>query len=149
MQSSFPTFFPVFFLAVWIGVHWLISQISGWSRLARQYRCSDSYLGSWKGWQYGYFRGCGYKGCLWVGVAADGLHLKTGPWIFFRAFHPPLRIPWSAIKSVEPHNYWFVKTFLVELLSGEKFQLRTGALDGADRFLGEKMKTWSEPGVRP
>ena len=84
-----------------------------------------------------------YCNCLWIGIEPEGLHLKMGPLFFFRAFHPPLCIPWSVIESVEERKYWWTWTHIGEIKlvdSGVKIMFTTQALDEARPFLGNKLK---------
>ncbi len=88
--------FPVAFIAIWVGVMWLLSRISGWHKLAEFYLYRGEIRGvsrSFQGAMLGYsrWRLVRYRGCLTVTVDSGLLILK--PWFIFGAFHPPLGIP--------------------------------------------------------
>ncbi len=90
------TLFPVAFMAMWIGVMWLLSRISGWHTLARHYLYRGEIRGvsrSFQGAMLGYsrWRLVRYRGCLTVTVDSGMLILK--PWFIFGASQPPLAIP--------------------------------------------------------
>src|SRR4030095_9521810 len=92
-------FFPIFFVATWVSVLGVLARVGGWSRLSATYPCDDPRVTSWKGLRWAKIGPVSYKQCLSIAVAPEGLYLKTGLPFLFRAFHPPLRIPWSAIRS--------------------------------------------------
>jgi hypothetical protein len=91
--------FPVFFVAIWSLVCWLIAQVGGWSRLARHYQAQTPPQGKRYDGLHGLVGMSSYKGVLNVVVGAEGLYLATMP--FFRPAHPPLLIPWAALQSGE------------------------------------------------
>ena len=128
--------FPV----IWCLALGAAAQLSGWNKLAKLYPDHDTHVDNWQGFCWGMFGIAGYKGCLWIAVAPQGLHIRTGPFWMFRPFHPPLMIPWSAIKSVDASTYWFRKVYRIELADvNVKITLQRKNLDGAQRFLGGKM----------
>jgi hypothetical protein len=98
--------FPVAFAALWTGVFILISLISGWSRLAKNFATDRNSLGREFHWQSGSVGFVRYRNCLNVAVASNGLFLWL-PWIF-RVGHRKLFIPWSAIHDEESKQVlWF------------------------------------------
>src|SRR5438067_475501 len=98
---------PIIFIAMWLAVSFLLSYIGGWARLAQRFPCRDGYVGSWKSWQSGKIGVVNYNSCLWVAAAPEGLYIRTGPLFLYRAFHAPLLVPWTAIRSVEERKYWW------------------------------------------
>ena len=140
MQNSFSL---ICFIAAWIGVAYIFAKVGGWSRLSAKYSSHDLFSGSWKKWQSARFGVIDYCNCIWIGIASEGLYLKTGPLFFFRVFHPPLCVPWSAIESIEERKYWWTWTRVLEI----KFidcrviiMLKSDVLDEARPFLGDKIK---------
>ena len=138
MESTMLPMFPLLFLSVWIGVSFIISVVGGWTTLSRKYRCTST-MASWKGWQSANIGGVSYNHCLWLAAEPEGLYLKTGPAFFFRAFHPPLMIPWQAIKEVQQKTIWGIR--LVELRVEPQVTIRfmPQSLSSAKRFLGDKL----------
>ncbi len=137
-------FFPIFFCAIWTFSLFLAAQMSGWARLAQRFKSDSSFLGELKGWQWGKFGLANYKRCLWIGVSAEGLYIKTGPLFFFSFFHPPLLIPWRAIKSIEEEKYWGIRAAKIRLSDvfdkTMEIRLEMKSLEGSQRFIGDKIK---------
>jgi hypothetical protein len=96
---------PIGFPLFWIAMLFVLAQTGGWAELSEKYRCDHSFSGSCSGWQWAKIGSVNYKECLWIGISLEGLYIKTGPLFMFRAFHPPLLIPWSAIKSADERQY--------------------------------------------
>lgn len=130
----------LFITIVWIIPNYLVAEFGGWGKLAAKYRSNNSFLGSWKGWQWGKVGSIYYKHALWIGIAPEGLYLKTGP-LFVLLFHPALLIPWTAIKSIEESKFWWTRTLEIRLNDSDvQIMVKPQSLDEAQRFLGDKMK---------
>ena len=93
--------FPILFVLMWFTVSFIISKKSGWSILKDKFGLSRSEnfarniklkLGS------GNINGVSFANCLRVGANEYGVLLKM--LFLFRFGHPPLFIPWSAIKEI-------------------------------------------------
>ncbi len=118
-----------------------MAKVGGWSQLATKYRSDGSFNGPWRGWQWGVIGFIAYKHALWLGVGTKGLYMQTGPFLWFGPFHPPLCIPWSAIKSVEEREYFWRRILELSLIDSEiKIKLERNALPDAGPFLGDKLK---------
>jgi len=84
--------FPVF----WICVVWLISRLSGWSRLALTFAATKPASGEVFPWTSARLRfSSSYSNCLTVTVSVAGIHIAT--WGLFAFGHQPLFLPWDAI----------------------------------------------------
>jgi len=94
------------FVVVWCVTLALTALASGWHGLARHYRAQRSFGGArWHLQQARLRYGVGYNGCLTIGADRFGLYLSVlAP---FRAFHPPLYLPWSELHA-EAGKSWFV-----------------------------------------
>lgn len=94
------------FLATWVSVLWGISFLGGWSRLARHYRARRSSPGglAWQTVQLD--RGIAFRGSVRVAADEQGLYLTV--WPIYRAFHPPLMIPWEDLRGQRqgPSSRW-------------------------------------------
>jgi hypothetical protein len=88
--------FPLGFAAIWSSVCWLLAWIGGWQRLAHYYRCERSPNGQAIGGFWAMLGPVSYRGTLTLQAAPEGLYLSI--MVLFRPGHPPLLIPWSAIK---------------------------------------------------
>jgi hypothetical protein len=74
------------------------SACSGWRALAKRYRADVKPQGKTHWMQTVKLGWCGYKGCVNVTVASDGLYLAVlWPW---RPGHPPLCIPLAELIDV-------------------------------------------------
>jgi hypothetical protein len=96
MKFDDPRYFVIFFVMLWIGVGFLVAQLSGWGELSRCYRLGNPFSG--RRW---YFRRgrmrlmMSYNNCLTVGSNPEGLYLAV--LFLFRVGHPPLFVPWQDI----------------------------------------------------
>lgn len=90
--------FPIFFVALWSFVCWLIALVGGWQRLAQRYRTTNTPPPGSKKFDhtFGTLGIASYRGTLNIAVAADGLHLSVMR--IFQVGHPPLFIPWSDVR---------------------------------------------------
>jgi hypothetical protein len=101
------------FVLIWSGVVWLLAWLSGWQELARHYR----YTGTPKGQPIGTFWAMlgpvNHRGTLTMQAAPEGLYLAT--MVLFRIGHPPLLIPWHAIKRQEGRQLSLIKMVALDL----------------------------------
>lgn len=84
------------FVLIWSGVVYLLAWLSGWRRLARQYRHAGAPKGQPLGAFWAMLGPVNHRGTLTIQAAPEGLYLSV--MVFFRIGHPPLLIPWHAIK---------------------------------------------------
>jgi hypothetical protein len=124
-----PGVFPILFLGLWAAVTGLIAVLGGWQALSAEYRAPDDFVLA----PEDRFRmrslqlrtvpllPARYKGCITLGVTSRGLYLR--PMVFFRLFHPPLLIPWTAVDDLKDgHFLWSQWTDIV--LRGHDTRLR-------------------------
>jgi len=93
-----PIYFGIFFVVMWVITSFIISKITGWSRLAEKYRTrrkpkSKLLLAVQVHWGSTYMAGNIYT----IGCNTEGMYL--GVLFPFRVGHPPLLIPWHDIKT--------------------------------------------------
>jgi hypothetical protein len=70
-------FFPVFFVALWCVIFFLISQASGWAVLARRFRLTSPFAVQTWDWKSARMRwGANYNNCLTIGSDPIGLYLS-------------------------------------------------------------------------
>lgn len=117
--------FPIFFGGIWSGVCYLIGALGGWQNLASKYETpKDTVVDQKFTSEYGKFGVSRYKFTLTVGFSKSGIFFANNP--FFRIGHPPMLIPWSAIKIVssdglflhikaDDTNIWLSKKFLTNI----------------------------------
>ena len=102
--------FFVLFAGTWVVVSFVISRASGWVALAGYYRADHPFDGPLIRFQAAQFRkATNYNGCLSFGSDDQGMYMV--PMLFFRAFHPPLMIPWSDI-TARPVKLWRLWNFV-------------------------------------
>lgn len=97
--------FLVFFPVMWLGVTGLLSVLGGWRSLASYYPAGPAAAGGRAAARYAtgaMRRGLlpvNYSHCLAVDPREDGF----GLWVAlpFRFMHPPLLIPWTAVRDCE------------------------------------------------
>ncbi len=89
------------FLAFWAGVVSLIGAM-GWKPLARRYPAARWPEGEGRslGWQSARVGLSRYNNVLNAALAVEGLYLR--PVRFFAYNHPPIFIPWGAVRRTEP-----------------------------------------------
>jgi hypothetical protein len=127
-------FFPLF-IAMWVAISGLLSYMGGWHRLAAMYpdrgatdgetfRFASMSLGK------GLFP-VNYGICLSVRVGVVGIRLSTQ--IFFRLFHPPFFIPWSAVSACKNEKTFFVKETVLYLTMPDTRLRFTGRVGRAIR----------------
>ncbi len=92
--------FPIYFIALWCLVGWIMGNLSGWAKLATHFRATAPFGGTCWHFQSASMRwNTRFGNCLTVGVAPNGLYLSVVP--IFRLGHPPLHIPWEQITVSE------------------------------------------------
>jgi hypothetical protein len=92
-----------FFVALWLGVAYLLDRFGGWDALRKHYRLAGSFHGRRWWFQSGDLSGMSYRGCLTVGANEEGLYLRMlWPFALWAA---PLFIPWSDV-SVTTRAGW-------------------------------------------
>jgi hypothetical protein len=141
MNVPIEQLFPILFPIIGLAAVWQIAKQGGWAKLSEKYSYEASDGVRWKGWQSGSFGLMHYNNCLWVAVQPDGLYLKTGPLFFFRLFHPPLRVPWAAIKSIKDSKRGWSQCFEVRVANPEvTFTIAGQALSAGQNYLEERQK---------
>ncbi|HEU0055516.1 MAG TPA: hypothetical protein VFQ39_20150 [Longimicrobium sp.] len=94
--------FPVFFVALWLGVTVLISHVSGWRALAGRFAGRPAHVdgsASMASGRMGYSAvfSANFNSILTVRVGRDGVGLAL--FRLFAATSPPLLLPWEALRE--------------------------------------------------
>ncbi len=84
--------FPLFFIAMWLFVCFIIAQV-GWNRML-DFKTHSAPQGQIFSFQSATVGGAEYKGALNCIVTPSGLYMR--PFAIFGVFHAPLFIPYSA-----------------------------------------------------
>ena len=120
MNQYFPYIFPFYFAALWVGVGYWIALVGGWRLLAKRFRTQGTFAGEkWNMQSAGMRYLSNYNNALTVGADSTGLFIV--PFILFRAWHPPLFVPWTEISVTHTTQLFFFK--LVELRLGRSEQI--------------------------
>lgn len=105
-------------LAIWSGVTSGMAYLSGWPRLAGRFRAIRDVEGE----RFRFVSGSigspkwlpvRYRRCLFLTVADDGLFISV--FFLFRAFSPPLFIPWSAVETLGEKRIWIIDHTVIHL----------------------------------
>ena len=108
--AAFAVVFPLF----WLAIVFLISRLSGWASVARQYPADGPVAGERFHWCSARFRVfSNYSNCLTVTVATTGVHVQ--PFVPFRIGHSPIFIPWTAVQEFRRSNYWITSAVLLKI----------------------------------
>ncbi len=106
--------FAALFPFVWCFVSFVLSFVGGWHELARRHPAGpkpkdgvDYPMCSGRTGEFG----ASYKGCLNVTIAREGLYMV--PLFLFRAFHPPLLLPWSCVAGMEERQFLLTRALEV------------------------------------
>lgn len=93
-----PVYFGGFFVVMWFIVLYIISRITGWSRLAEKYRTFTKSESKLMQAVQVYWGSVLMAGNIYtVGSSNKGMYI--GVLFPFRPGHPPLLIPWHEIKA--------------------------------------------------
>ncbi|MDZ7959510.1 MAG: hypothetical protein RMY34_16775 [Aulosira sp. DedQUE10] len=112
-----------------------------WKKLANLYSTNEPAPANLSRFEYGSVGMAYYKGSLNIGVTPQGLYLSIFP--LFNFGLPPLLIPWSAIRKIEPANQLFVQRFRLYLTKPDlKIVLRKEALEPARKYLAAQGIEW-------
>jgi hypothetical protein len=93
------------YVLFWCGLSIVLARLTGWTALARRYQASDGVAGRRWHFQHANFRWClSYSGALTVEANSRGLSISI--WPIFRAGHPTLSIPWTAMRIEMRRSFW-------------------------------------------
>ena len=122
----------VVFPIAWVLAAFAMSRSGGWTALAERYGTDRPEPPNTRSMQWATFGWLSYKGVIKVGYSDDGLYL--GMMTLFRMFHPPLLIPWSAIRSRTRGRYWMMSVDTLEV-GDIRIRLKTQVTDSFVRHL--------------
>jgi hypothetical protein len=121
VPSWTPVVIPVLFVAMWIGVSYLLAGIAGWHTLARHYAAADAMDGTRFRFRSAKVGSVNYGGCVNFVTSLRGLAISTMP--LFRAGHPPLFVPWADV-SARRVPQWFASAVELEFVRAPGVSLR-------------------------
>lgn len=97
--------FPLVFGGIWCLILRILSSASGWGRLAARFQHPGKFDGTCHHFQSARMKGVNFNSALVIGANREGLYLA--PMILFRAFHPPLLVPWAEVGAEPVKTLWF------------------------------------------
>ena|SRR5436190_1456489 len=125
-KSAPPTFFlvlfPFIFVGMWCAVSLIRSRVGGWRRLAESFPARSLPSGKRFFMQGGKVGQVTYNGCLTIHNSREGLYLSA--WLPFRLGHPPLFIPWDAIRNPRIHRFLWAESVVFDVGSPSVATLR-------------------------
>jgi len=124
--EELPLWFPFFFVGLWLGVGALLSQLSGWPRLAQRFRAANRPPGQVLKRQVAKIGLVSEGGVTHMIVSPEGLYLWTNP--LFRFLRPPLMIPWTAITGVREARWLWLKMYVLNVADITTIQVSRRAL---------------------
>jgi hypothetical protein len=108
-------FFVLFlclFVGMWCAICLMLSR-GGWRRLAESFPACGQPSGSRFSAQSGKVGAASYNGCLTIYSSHEGLYLSV--WLPFRLGHPPLFIPWNAVRNATTQRFLWIKTVVFDV----------------------------------
>lgn len=128
--------FPVFFIAIWSGVLFLLSRLAGWHRLAQHYARGDRKpTGHYVSGSSGKVGFTNYNQMLILHFNQEGFFIEVNP--LFKVGHKPLFIPWSEVSERRTVNLLFAK--LEKLSIGRP---KVGTISLPTKVLDSIAKEW-------
>jgi len=109
----FASLFPFIFAAIWCAVSMVLSTIGGWRRLAESFPARRPPSGKRFFMQGGKVGSVSYSGCLTIYTSPEGLYLSV--WPMFRLGHPPLLIPWDAIRNATTRRLLWAESVVFDV----------------------------------
>lgn len=108
----------------WCAMH-VVSLLSGWQKVARQFPANRPPGGARFNIQSVSLRGINYNNCLTIYRDDFGLHVY--PWLPFRVAHPPLLIPWTEIHNPVESKFLGMRFVTVDIGNPRLTRLQVSA----------------------
>ncbi len=140
MQESPPWFmipaivvgFTVMFVGIWSLVCAIIAGVAGWGAMASRYPAPPGFHGAPLPSGFAVRIGvANYRGVLHFEAAPEGLVVRV---MRLFPFHPPLLLPWRALRLTRSAGLFSVGTLQVD--GGSTFSLNGDAFQSIERALG-------------
>lgn len=120
-EFPFPLYlFPVLFPVLWCFILFVLSRISGWSRVSKIFAYDGKIDGKYMRFQSARISGVRFGSSLEVGVNEVGLLIV--PFLPFRPFHKRLLIPWNYLKAEKFKKFLFTG-YKLTLEEDDKFSI--------------------------
>lgn len=111
--------FPIAFVGMWLLITLVLSRL-GWHKLVRSFpNEAPPKEGTIISGIGGRFSVVNYNGTLEMYPSSEGFHLQ--PIKLFKAFHPTVFIPWTAVSKVEKLKLIFIDYYILSIGNDRKF----------------------------
>ncbi|NUO64712.1 MAG: hypothetical protein HOQ11_01320 [Gemmatimonadaceae bacterium] len=128
--------FPFAFIAVWLGVGALLSEIGGWARLARRFPGGPRPAGPRVRGQVVGMGPVGENGVTNLIPTAEGLYLYSNP--LFRFHRPPVMVPWAEIRDEGERGVLWWRSVGLDLGGVTLLRVRARAMPALAPYLAGK-----------
>ena len=125
--------FPIVFVGMWLLIATVLTEFSGWSRLARAFPGGPRPAGRRL---YGQVMGMGLvgeKGVTTLIPTSDGLYLYSA--LLFRFHRPPVLVPWHEIHNDGERGTRWWRNFVLELGGVTTLRIRAKAFPILEPYL--------------
>lgn len=152
LNNNFGYVFPFFFVALWLLITYWVALLGGWRLLVKRFRATGEFSGPKWSMQSAAMRWLShYNNVLTVGANPEGLFVV--PFVLFRAWHPPLFVPWAEITAQNKTQLFFFKVIELRLGSYEQIPFaiqpvlaaKLESASGENWPLNEKRSLTSQP----
>lgn len=113
---AFPLWLPIVFVAWWILITGLLSEVSGWPRLARRFPSVGRPDGRATWGQVGRMGPVGERNVTSFIATPGGLYLYANP--LFRFRRPPILLPWEEVQWLSDRHFLWMHTHKLDLGHG-------------------------------
>ena len=132
-NEYFPYWFPFFFVALWLFVGAVLSELSRWPELARAYPDHPAARGQRLRGQVTNVGWVNENNVTAIEVTPAGLRLAA---IFlFRFRRPPVLVPWEHIRGVVEKRLWWARWYTLDLGGITTVGVKRRALDTIRPYL--------------
>jgi hypothetical protein len=132
-EESFPLWFPVFFVTLWLFVGALLSELSRWPALARAYPDDPKARGERLRGQVTAVGWVNENNVTTIEVTPVGLRLRAI--ILFRFRRPPLLVPWEHIRGAEVRRFLWARWYVLDLGGITTVSVKARSLEAVRPYL--------------
>lgn len=125
--------FAAYFILLWLFVGALLSQLSGWPRLAERFRVEGVPSGRLLGGQVVAVGWVNENNVTNLIIGPEGLCLKAS--LLFRFRRPTLLVPWPYVRYVSQRKVLWWKSFLLDLGDVTTLRIREAAFQEAKPYI--------------
>ena len=112
-MSEFPLWFPFAFVGMWLLVGAILSELSGWRRLADRFATGSRPEGKRLRRQVTGIGLTGENGVTGLILTPEGLYLYAHP--LFRFRRPPVLVPWPEVRYVRERGMLWWRARVLDL----------------------------------